>query len=96
MGLVLRVTDWKIVRKAITSKFAMPMFPQFYEYRGTLASGRRKGCEILIPKLKHFDPSTLTGKGRGKRDVTFVFQEPNKEWLKFLKDNNISISDYKF
>lgn len=96
MGLVLRITDWKIVRKAMTEKHTLPTFPQLYEYRGTQASGKQKGRELLIPRLKSFNPSTLTGVGKGKKDVQFVFLEPNREWLKFLKDNNISISDFKF
>ena len=96
MGLVLRITNWKIVRRAITGEYTPPTFPSLYEYRGILASGKRKGCEVLIPRLESFDSSTLTGKRKGKKPVTFVFQEPNKDWLKYLKDNNISISNFKF
>lgn len=96
MGLVLRITDWRIVRRAIVDKYTPPILPSFYEYRGVMASGKDKGCEVLIPKLKSFDPSTLTGKGKGRKPVEYVFQEPNKDWLKYLRDSKISISDFKF
>ncbi len=94
MGTVLRITDWRIVHRAITGNYIPPHFPAHYEYRGTIASGKRKGCEVLIPRLKCFNPSNLTG--IGKKGVRFIFQEPNSDWLKFLKINKISIADYKF
>jgi hypothetical protein len=94
MSLVLRITNWKIVREAMTDRFVLPIIPGNYEYRGVIASGKRKGCEVLIPKLKSFDPATLTGVS--KENVTFVFQEPNAEWIKYLEANKLSISDFKF
>lgn len=94
MGLVLRITNWSVVHKGITGRYTLPFFPSLYEYRGVIASGKRKGCEVLIPKLSTFNPSTLTGKS--KNGVTFIFQEPCSDWLKFLKNHNVSITDYKF
>lgn len=94
MGSVLRITNWRIVRKAMMGDFTLPFFPSMYEYRGNLVTSKGEGVEILVPKLKSFNPSNLTG--IGKKGVRFIFQEPNSEWLKFLKRNNISIEDYKF
>jgi len=94
MGTVLRITNWRIVRKAITGNYILPLFPSLYEYRGNIVSSKGIGSEVLIPKLKCFNPSNLTGIGR--KGVRFIFQEPHPDWLKFLKNNDISIADYRF